>query len=531
MAEPTEKDKRYDRQLRLWGDHGQAALESAHVCLIHATALGTETLKNLVLPGIGGFTILDNHRVRPVDLGSNFFLAPDSVGSPRGSCAAELLQELNNEVRSCHVDESLEAILDRDPNFFEQFSIVIATNVPEKQLKRLAALLWDNNIPLLVGRAYGLVGYLRLVVACHEVVESHPDNYHEDLRLDHPFSALHQYVDSIDLKNSDNTQHSNIPYLVVLFKYLEEWKATHDGQLPRNYREKKSFKELIREGIRTNKEGVPLEEDNFDEAIASVNSVLVPTSIPSEVQKIFDDQCCTRISGDSNSFWLLARALREFVASEGKGRLPLRGTIPDMTSSSDMYINLQRLYQAQARADMEALTGHLSQLLAMLNKPANSIPEVEIKRFCRNSSFLRVVRCRSLSSEHDQANVSVLGAQLSNPDSELVYYVLLRAADQFYSLFKAYPGAGDNSLASDVSQLKTLVLTQLQRWGLTDCVIKDEHVVEFCRYGAAELHSVAAYVGGVAAQEVIKILTHQYVPVCNTYIYNAASSTSVTICV
>lgn len=36
---------------RLWGDHGQEALESAHVCLINATATGTEILKNLILPG------------------------------------------------------------------------------------------------------------------------------------------------------------------------------------------------------------------------------------------------------------------------------------------------------------------------------------------------------------------------------------------------------------------------------------------------------------------------------------------------
>lgn len=37
--------------ISLWGDHGQEALENAHVCLINATATGTEILKNLVLPG------------------------------------------------------------------------------------------------------------------------------------------------------------------------------------------------------------------------------------------------------------------------------------------------------------------------------------------------------------------------------------------------------------------------------------------------------------------------------------------------
>jgi hypothetical protein len=37
---------------RLWGDHGQRKLENAKVCLVNATALGTEILKNLILPGM-----------------------------------------------------------------------------------------------------------------------------------------------------------------------------------------------------------------------------------------------------------------------------------------------------------------------------------------------------------------------------------------------------------------------------------------------------------------------------------------------
>lgn len=37
--------------VRLWGDHGQGALEGAKICLINASATGTEILKNLILPG------------------------------------------------------------------------------------------------------------------------------------------------------------------------------------------------------------------------------------------------------------------------------------------------------------------------------------------------------------------------------------------------------------------------------------------------------------------------------------------------
>ena len=55
--------KRYDRQIRIWGAHGQSSLEEAKICLLNASATGSETLKNLVLGGIQGFTIVDDRKV------------------------------------------------------------------------------------------------------------------------------------------------------------------------------------------------------------------------------------------------------------------------------------------------------------------------------------------------------------------------------------------------------------------------------------------------------------------------------------
>ena len=52
---------------RLWGSHGQTNLENARICLINATIVGTETLKNMVLPGIGYFTIIDEGFVTEED--------------------------------------------------------------------------------------------------------------------------------------------------------------------------------------------------------------------------------------------------------------------------------------------------------------------------------------------------------------------------------------------------------------------------------------------------------------------------------
>jgi NEDD8-activating enzyme E1 regulatory subunit len=64
----NEKNMKYDRQLRLWQDWGQKDLENSKTCLINATASGTETLKNIILPGCGYFTIIDDHLVTEEDL-------------------------------------------------------------------------------------------------------------------------------------------------------------------------------------------------------------------------------------------------------------------------------------------------------------------------------------------------------------------------------------------------------------------------------------------------------------------------------
>lgn len=49
-------------------------VERAQICLINASATGCEILKSLVLPGCGGFTIVDDKRVSGEDVGNNFFL-------------------------------------------------------------------------------------------------------------------------------------------------------------------------------------------------------------------------------------------------------------------------------------------------------------------------------------------------------------------------------------------------------------------------------------------------------------------------
>lgn len=54
------------------------------------------------------------------------------------------------------------------------------------------------------------------------------------------------------------------------------------------------------------------------------------------------------------------------------------------------------------------------------------------------------------------------------------------------------------------------------------------HAQEVVRYGGVELHNISAMIGGIAAQEAVKIITHQFVPLNNTYIYNGIASCGAT---
>ena len=52
-----------------------------------------------------------------------------------------------------------------------------------------------------------------------------------------------------------------------------------------------------------------------------------------------------------------------------------------------------------------------------------------------------------------------------------------------------------------------------------------ENVVkEIGRADGAELHNISAVTGGMVAQEVIKVLTKQYVPVDNTCVFDGVAS-------
>uniref|UniRef100_A0A0D9W0S4 NEDD8-activating enzyme E1 regulatory subunit n=1 Tax=Leersia perrieri TaxID=77586 RepID=A0A0D9W0S4_9ORYZ len=479
FAEPKTK---YDRQLRIWGDQGQAALEKADICLLTCGPTGTEAMKNLVLGGVGSVTIVDG-----------------CLGQSRAKSVCSFLQELNDAVNAKFVEESPLALIDTNPPFFSQFTVVIATQLPERSLLKLDSICREANIVLVAARSYGLTGLVRISVKEHTVIESKPDHFLDDLRLHNPWTELKQFAKSTDISDKDPVVHKHIPYIIILVRLAEKWADAHDGHLPSTRQEKKEFKDLIREHM------LNLDEENYKEAVESSYKVSVTPGISDDIRQIIDDSS-TEVSSSSSDFWVLVAALKEFIANEVNGELPLEGTIPDMTSLTEYYVSLQKIYQAKAESDCLALEHHVKKILKRIDRDPDSISRAYIKAFCKNARKLRVCRYRSIEEEFGSPLLSEVQKYFTDEDYcfAMNFYVLLRAVDRLAANYNRFPGIFDSEIDEDVPRLKTAAVSVMSEMGLNGASLSEDLITEMCRFGGAEIHPVAAFIGGVASQEVIK---------------------------
>lgn len=377
---------------------------------------------------------------------------------------------------------------------------------------KLSNLLWNLNIPLISCKSVGFIGSARVQVKEYCVIETHPDNKHHDLRLEEPFESLREHCDKIELG-------TKVPWLVILFKHLEKYKNKYDGKIPQTYKEKSELREIIRASMTA-------DEENFEEAIKAVNSSFGGGKPSSALQNILNDDYCTKLTKSSTPFWIMARALRDFIDKEGKGYLPLPGNIPDMTAETSLYINLQNIYRAKALQDADMVFRRVQELLEELNKSCSWVTEKDVRLFCREAAYLDVTRGTKISDEYEKgSSTSLIASELENIDSLMGHYVVLRSQDRFITEHGCLPG--EIQVDIDTARIKSQAAKLFNDWGINS-QLSDDLFQEICRYGGAEIHSISAFLGGAIAHEVIKIVTRQYKPFDNTIIYDGINSQCVT---
>ena len=675
---------KYDRQLRLWGASGQRALSETCVVLFQASAAGTETLKNLVLPGIGAFCIVDDLLPSHADawnhaVSSNFFVT-NSTTKPtsRAEQTCALLQELNPDVVGTFLPASsdasqtswksqLQSLEDFDQHLWRPIQqavlAAVAAHADSTVIRRYLVISSDldptshnhlavycrNNLDVDYVRvvSYGLLGVVQLQLSpCPRplIPRGGPQakgSRRPDWRLQSTaqFPALQElaekYTNNIAALSVRDRKH--IPYPLLLWRILHyeypRWKKQEqEGQsssspetttnnsppsIPKSWSDKQAFvrllKETMLEGLSdesgstnddpstgTNTRAAMQDAENVQEAVQyAYLAYAKPDFDISHIQTLLQQAEEGLQQKNTNAalaeFVLLLRALSRFVETQqtatSGGQPPLTGSVPDLTASTQAYVELQTVYRKQAQVEfgqfheclqhehakqqhevplpsqetIDAFVQNIAKLSLIDYGPGRSLAD-EWHNLVGSSSGAPNTVSSTLIESMDDMVEEAGGASLDNDEEQiqklqyqldmmpLVWYLAYQACNLFFDQHQRYPGTSlesndTSSYETDAPIVEQLLEQVAHHYGLahyfamsksdqdqdtpmTDHstipkvkVCTDKIALEACRYGNAEIHNIAAIVGGVASQEAVKLITGHYAPLeHSTYVYNGISS-------
>ena len=208
-----------------------------------------------------------------------------------------------------------------------------------------------------------------------------------------------------------------------------------------------------------------------------------------------------------------------------------------MTCTTDAYITLQRIYRDKAELDAELVREHVQAALKRAGRNEDAITIDDVRSFCKNASQVRVLALAHLSAEAtwQKGCGAELSRHLATNETQLhaAIYVIFRAVDIFLERHGRQPGVcseTDHFDAFRMSKTKAIADGLLSEIGMSVRIgVLDDLAEEAVRCGGSELHTVASMMGGIGAQEIIKIVTQQYVPCARTLVYDAVKSTIVSL--
>ena len=212
-----------------------------------------------------------------------------------------------------------------------------------------------------------------------------------------------------------------------------------------------------------------------------------------------------------------------------------------MKAQSKDYIALQTLYRAKAQSDVASVTHTVRSLESTLAR-TTAIDRKEIEAFCKGAAFVKLVRGRKLLSvggkEPFADRTGWAAREIDDDESLLPILVALMALDSAIDKIEPITSARDLLTRSATETFTTQMVAHISatlsaleasnaQLDLEAAQERTARVVEeLQRSGSVELHNISALVGGVVAQEIIKVITKQYVPVDNTCVIDGIQSKS-----
>ncbi|KAH3679350.1 hypothetical protein WICMUC_001090 [Wickerhamomyces mucosus] len=500
------KEEKYDRQLRLWQSSGQSNLENSNILIISPNLSSLELIKNLILPGLGSFTILDSkdNLIQDIDLSNNFYINEEDLGKPKAKIFAQNLNEFNHDVKHdiILINENFQEFWNNEDSInsikWESYNYIVSN----WQYPELIKLSESKDISLIILNSISYFGFLRIFQKQIKVIETHNEKL-LDLRLLDPFPELLKYSNDIDLHNLELETHSQIPYLIIQLKALQEYQLQNNGLTPKSYKEKQEYKKIIQNWKKS------YDELNFDEALTNSNKIFNYEKIPQGIIELFnkiDENFKT-----NDKFWLLVKSLKKFTINND-GYLPITGEIPDMDSTTNNYMILKKIYRDKFDQDLKKF----QEILFELNVENLLFKKDELTTFIKNAKYLYFSQLSYSFINNVSSFIENFGPELNSFNSIILSFIII---ENYYLQFNQLP-----TLSNFDTLLKITLLFLQNKIKITD----DYKAVlyEFIRGNSLELSNISSIIGGIGSQELLKLITKQYKPLDDFLVWDGLKSVS-----
>ena len=198
----------YSRQIGAFGLEAMLKLVKMKVLIIGVKGVGIECAKNTTLAGVHTMGLYDPAETELKDLGSNFFLTADDIGTPRARACVPKVSELNGSVRVKEVPELTEAVV-------AEYSAVVFTKGTQAEAIKWNEFCRSQPVPIYFLSCFTGGAVTSIFVDCG------PKHIIKDRDGRNPIQKI---VQGFETKEDENGK------LYYLIRYI-----TPEGQPPENF--------------------------------------------------------------------------------------------------------------------------------------------------------------------------------------------------------------------------------------------------------------------------------------------------------
>jgi ubiquitin-activating enzyme E1 len=188
-ADKSEEAERLDRQKAAFGAETLAKMKDLNVFVIGMRGVGVETAKNMILSNVGSVTIWDPNHAELRDMGSNFYITEEhvSAGHTRADASLQELRSLNPYCKVEVYDGPLSDDLITQGDVLDSgkpFAAVVVTQMlPKSDMYRINTVARSHNIAFIMAFTSGVTASMFSDFGDKHIITDHDGKAKETLAL------------------------------------------------------------------------------------------------------------------------------------------------------------------------------------------------------------------------------------------------------------------------------------------------------------------------------------------------------------